>query len=116
MFEILWQHWKQRPSRFFFTLLSIVLSTATLVGILVASHNARSSFRELIGAVQGLPSYDIVNRQGGRFERLLLDESTLNQGVISGLPTLIRGSILRFKEAKTRANVLGIPLANSARG
>ncbi|MCF7961842.1 MAG: FtsX-like permease family protein [Pirellula sp.] len=113
MFEILWQHWKQRPSRFFFTLLSIVLSTATLVGILVASHNARSSFRELIGAVQGLPSYDIVNRQGGRFERLLLDESTLNQGVVSGLPTLIRGSILRFKEAKTRANVLGIPLANS---
>lgn len=113
MFEILWQHWKQRPSRFFFTLLSIVLSTATLVGILVASHNARSSFRELIGAVQGLPSHDIVNGKGGRFERSLLDESTVNEGVVSGLPTLIRGSILRFKEAKTRANVLGIPLANS---
>ena len=113
MYNILWQHWKQRPSRFFFTLLSLVLSTSTLVGILVASHNARSSFRELSKAVQGLPSYDIVNVQGGRFESSLLDDLELKRGIECAIPTLIRGSILRHNEEKTRGMVLGIPLTEA---
>jgi len=68
MYQILWQHWQQRPGRLFLTLLSLILSTATLIAILVASHNARTSFRDLNNAVQGLPSLDVVNSTGGRFE------------------------------------------------
>ena len=110
MFLVLWQHWLQRPARFFFTLLSLILSTATLVGIIVASHNARSSFRELSTAVQGLPSLDIVNSGGGRFELSSLDSPALQQDTQAVLPTLIRGSIMRFKEQKSRGLIIGIPM------
>ncbi len=113
MLLVLWQHWLQRPTRFFFTLLSLILSTATLVGIIVASHNARSSFRELSSAVQGLPSLDIANAQGGRFELASLDLPTLQRDVQAALPTLIRGSIFRFKEQKARGLLIGIPLSGA---
>ena len=113
MFLVLWQHWLQRPARFFFTLLSLILSTATLVGIIVASHNARSSFRELSTAVQGLPSLDIVNSEGGRFELSSLDSAVLQQDTQAVLPTLIRGSIMRFKEQKSRGLIIGIPMAET---
>ena len=113
MFLVLVQHWLQRPARFFFTLLSLVLSTATLVGIIVASHNARSSFRDLSSAVQGLPSLDIANAQGGRFELGALDLPALQLDVQAALPTLIRGSLLRFKEQKARGLVIGLPLSNA---
>lgn len=115
MFQILWQHWRQRPSRFVFTLLSLVLSTATLVAIVVASHNARSSFRELSDSVQGLPSIDIVNREGGRFQRSLLDGIAFPSGVSlqdsvpASFPNLLRGTILRFKENKAKGLAIGIP-------
>ena len=113
MLLVLWQHWRQRPTRFLFTLLSLVLSTATLVGIIVASHNARSSFRELSSAVQGLPSLDIANAQGGRFALSELDASALQQDLQAALPTLIRGSIIRFKGQKARGLVIGIPVAQT---
>ena len=113
MFLVLYQHWLQRPARFFFTLLSLVLSTATLVGIIVASHNARSSFRELSSSVQGLPSLDIANTQGGRFELALLDLPAMQMDAQAALPTLIRGSLLRFKEQKARGLVIGLPLSKA---
>ncbi|HUP81811.1 MAG TPA: hypothetical protein VM260_24890, partial [Pirellula sp.] len=113
MFLVLWQHWRQRPTRFFFTLLSLVLSTATLVGIIVASHNARSSFRELSSAVQGLPSLDIAKAEGGRFELSEIDVPTFERDVQAALPTLIRGTVLRFKEQKARGLVIGIPMTDS---
>ena len=113
MLLVLWQHWLQRPTRFFFTLLSLVLSTATLVGIIVASHNARSSFRELSSAVQGLPSLDIANAQGGRFELSALDTPTFQRDTQAVLPTLIRGSMFRFKDQKARGLVIGIPLTEA---
>ena len=113
MFLVLWQHWRQRPTRFFFTLLSLVLSTATLVGIIVASHNARSSFRELSSAVQGLPSLDIAKAEGGRFELSEIDVPTFEREVQAVLPTLIRGTILRYKEQKARGLAMGIPMTDS---
>ena len=113
MFQVLIQHWLQRPARFFFTLLSLVLSTATLVGVIVASHNARSSFRELSSAVQGLPSLDIANSQGGRFEWGLLDLPAMQMDVQAAVPTLIRGSLMRFKEQKSRGLVIGMPLSKA---
>lgn len=113
MYQILWQHWQQRPGRLFLTLLSLILSTATLVAILVASHNARTSFRDLNNAVQGLPSLDVVNSTGGRFERSLFDSDFSDDLVTSSLPTLIRGTILRNKELKSRAIAIGLPLAES---
>lgn len=115
MLNILWEHWKQRPTRLVFTLVSLVLSTATLVSIFVASHNARSSFRELNNAVQGLPSLDIVNVNGGRFQEAEFDLSvikTVDKAI--AMPTLIRGTVIRNKEQKTRGLALGIPLAESA--
>jgi ABC-type lipoprotein release transport system permease subunit len=113
MYSILWQHWIQRPSRFAFTLISLILSTATLVGIVVASHNARSSFKELGTSVQGLPSLDVVNEQGGRFELALLEDLPLPESALSSMPTLIRGSVIRFKERKSRGLILGLPLDKS---
>ncbi len=113
MLLVLWQHWLQRPTRFFFTLLSLVLSTATLVGIIVASHNARSSFRELSSAVHGLPSLDIANAQGGRFELSGLDTPTFQRDTQAALPTLIRGSMFRFKDQKARGLVIGIPMTET---
>ncbi len=113
MLLVLWQHWLQRPTRFFFTLLSLVLSTATLVGIIVASHNARSSFRELSSAVQGLPSLDIANAQGGRFELSVLDSPTFQRDTRAAMPTLIRGSMIRFKDQKARGLVIGIPMTEA---
>ncbi len=114
MLQVLWQHWLQRPTRFFFTLISLILSTATLVGIIVASHNARTSFRELSNAVQGLSSLDVGNAQGGRFELSTLDVPDFDRDVQAALPTLIRGSIFRFKEQKARGLVMGIPVSNAS--
>ena len=113
MFLVLWQHWLQRPMRFFFTLLSLVLSTATLVGIIVASHNARSSFRDLSNAVQGLPSLDISNAEGGRFDLSSLDASILGRDVVVGMPTLVRGTMFRHQEQKARGLVIGVPMAQN---
>ena len=113
MYQILWQHWQQRPGRLFLTLLSLILSTATLIAILVASHNARTSFRDLNNAVQGLPSLDVVNSTGGRFEGSLLDTDFSDDFIKSSLPTLIRGTILRNKELKSRAIAIGLPLNES---
>lgn len=113
MLQVLWQHWLQRPARFFFTLISLVLSTATLVGIIVASHNARTSFRELSNAVQGLSSLDVANEKGGRFELSTLDVPVFERDVDAALPTLIRGSIFRAKEEKARGLVMGIPISDA---
>lgn len=114
MFQVLWQHWLQRPARFFFTLISLVLSTATLVGIIVASHNARTSFRELTNAVQGLTALDITKEQGGRFELSVLDAPAFERDVQATMPTLIQGTILRFQEEKARGQVMGIPMSNAS--
>ena len=113
MFLILWQHWLQRPVRFFFTVLSLVLSTATLVGIIVASHNARSSFRELSSSVQGLPSLDILSSEASRFDLSAIDAPAMQREVQATMPTLIRGSVLRFKEFKSRGLIIGVPLSDS---
>ncbi|MEQ1826396.1 MAG: FtsX-like permease family protein [Pirellula sp.] len=112
MFQVIWQHWLQRPSRFALTMASLVLSTATLIGILVASHNARSSFKELGKAVQGLPSLDVINSEGGRFDHSLLPRLPLGDDSDAIAPMLVRGSMLRFKEHKSRGLVIGIPLSN----
>lgn len=114
MLNILWEHWKQRPTRLLFTLVSLILSTATLVSIFVASHNARSSFRELNKAVQGLPSLDIVSASGGRYSGSDFDLA-LTQSVEDSvaMPTLIRGTVIRNKELKSRGLAIGIPLDES---
>ncbi|MFY7878199.1 MAG: ABC transporter permease, partial [Pirellula sp.] len=114
MLNILWEHWKQRPTRLLFTLVSLILSTATLVSIFVASHNARSSFRELNKAVQGLPSLDIVSASGGRYSSSDFDPA-LTQSVEGSvaMPTLIRGTVIRNKELKSRGLAIGIPLEES---
>jgi len=96
--------------RFFFTLLSLVLSTATLVGIIVASHNARSSFRDLTNAVQGLPALDITNAEAGRFELASLDIAALNREAKAGLPILMRRTALRHQAHKAHGMVIGIPI------
>ncbi len=114
MLLVLWQHWLQRPARFFFTLISLILSTATLVGIIVASHNARTSFRELSNAVQGLSALDITNEQGGRFELSALDRSVFERDVQAAVPMLIQGSILRFQEEKARGLVIGVPMSDAS--
>jgi putative ABC transport system permease protein len=114
MLLVLWQHWLQRPTRFFFTLISLVLSTATLVGILVASHNARNSFRELSNAVQGLASLDVTHSEGGRFELSRLDVAVFEKEVQGAIPTLIRGTKLRFQEQAARGMALGIPVSDSS--
>ena len=113
MFLVLWQHWLQRPTRLFFTLLSLVLSTATLVGIIVASHNARNSFRELSSAVQGLPSLDVTNSEGGRLELSSLDVPIFEREVQAAMPMLVRGTKLRFKENGTPGLAIGVPIADA---
>jgi putative ABC transport system permease protein len=113
MLNILWEHWKQRPARFFFTLLSLILSTATLVSIFVASHNARSSFRNLNEAVQGLPSLDLVSSSDERLEASDWDVATvLVEGEVN-MPTLIRGTILRNQQNKSPGIVLGVPIQSA---
>lgn len=111
MLSIFLQHWRQRPARFLFTLASLVLSTATLIGILVASHNARSSFKELGKALQGLPCLDIVHDLGQRFELASIQSIPPSNRITAMLPMLIRGSILRHKEEKSRGLVIGLPLS-----
>jgi putative ABC transport system permease protein len=110
MFQVFWQHWKQRPARIFLTIVSLMLATATLVGILVASHNARSSFQQLGKAVQGLPSVDIVNADGGRFEQSAIADVPTIPKATAQVPMLIRGSLFRFKDNKSRGLVIGVPL------
>ena len=112
MFAVLWQHWRQRPARFFLTLISLVLSTATLVSVFVASHNARMAFQALNSAVRGLPSLDIVNLEGDRFQLSLLDNVLSDEQWQPALPTLVRGTILRNGVNKSRGLALGIPLSS----
>ena len=109
MFAVLWQHWRQRPARFFLTLISLILSTATLVSVFVASHNARMAFQALNNAVKGLPSLDIVNAEGDRFQLNLLDKLLADEQWQPALPTLVRGTILRNSTDKSRGLALGIP-------
>lgn len=109
MFAVLWQHWRQRPARFFLTLISLILSTATLVSVFVASHNARMAFQALNNAVKGLPSLDIVNAEGDRFQLNLLDTLLGDEQWQPALPTLVRGTILRNSTNKSRGLALGIP-------
>ena len=111
MFAVLWQHWRQRPARFFLTLISLVLSTATLVSVFVASHNARMAFQALNSAVRGLPSLDIVNLEGDRFQLALLDNVLSDEQWQPALPTLVRGTILRNGVNKSRGLALGIPIS-----
>lgn len=112
MFAVLWQHWRQRPARFFLTLISLILSTATLVSVFVASHNARMAFQALNNAVRGLPSLDIVNAEGDRFQLGLLDNLLQDEKWQPALPTLVRGTILRSTTNKSRGLALGMPLAD----
>lgn len=114
MFSVLWQHWRQRPARFFLTLISLVLSTATLVSVFVASHNARVSFQELNNAVKGLPSLDIVNANGDRFELTQITSLLNDTDWQPALPTLVRGTIFRNKTLKSRGLALGIPMSSPA--
>ena len=109
MFAVLWQHWRQRPARFFLTLISLILSTATLVSVFVASHNARMAFQALNNAVKGLPSLDIVNAEGDRFQLNLLNTLLADEQWQPALPTLVRGTILRNSTHKSRGLALGIP-------
>jgi putative ABC transport system permease protein len=111
MFAVLWQHWRQRPARFFLTLISLILSTATLVSVFVASHNARMAFQALNSAVKGLPSLDIVNAEGDRFQLELLDKLMADDQWQPALPTLVRGTILRNSTNKSRGLALGMPFS-----
>ena len=63
--------------------------------------------------MQGLPSLDIANAEGGRFELSELDVPTFERNVQAALPTLIRGTVLRFKDQKARGLAIGIPMAES---
>lgn len=112
MFAVLWQHWRQRPARFFLTLISLVLSTATLVSVFVASHNARMAFVALNSAVKGLPSLDIVNAEGDRFQLDLIDDLLADKQWQPAWPTLVRGTILRNGTNKSRGLALGFPFSN----
>lgn len=112
MFAVLWQHWRQRPARFFLTLISLILSTATLVSVFVASHNARMAFQALNSAVKGLPSLDIVNAEGDRFQLDLLDSLLADEKWQPALPTLVRGTILRNSTNKSRGLALGMPFSD----
>ena len=109
MFAVLWQHWRQRPARFVLTLVSLILSTATLVSVFVASHNARMAFQALNSAIKGLPSLDVVNAEGDRFNLDLLNAVLTDKEYQPAIPTLVRGTILRNGDKKSRGLALGFP-------
>ena len=110
LLSILIANWFERPLRFFITLLGLALSATTLVGIIVASHNARASYQALNKTISGIPAIDVFATDGERFDETLLSGFDYPTEIADAIPMLFRGSTVRFEEQRLRGLILGIPL------
>lgn len=113
MNSILWQHWKQHPGRLALTLISMAIATATVIGALLASNSVRRAYRDLVQAVEPIPSVEITAREGGRFDTAEGPDIQAVEGVAQVIPMVFRGSLIRAGTNRTKCIVMG---ASSSQG
>jgi putative ABC transport system permease protein len=107
MRSILLHHWTVRPLRLVLTLLGLALASATLFGIVVASHNARRSYQRLNQSSVGRPAIDVGASDGSRFRQSELESMAHTLGRPVPALMLFRATTLRFRERKLQGLALG---------
>ena len=106
--QLLMSQWKQRPGRTLFSILSVSIAVAAVLGTLLAQSSVRRGYQVLSEAVEGPPGLDIVPVEGGRFS---IDEVPAFQdnAILASVPLLSRTTSARVSGNKFKSIVLGLP-------
>lgn len=110
-----YRQWQRRPLRAIFTILSVAIAVAAMLGTSVAQTTVRAAYRNLTAAVSGVPAIDIVSRAGGRFAASELPPLDDVPGVRGSVPLLFRTTFLRAKGKRSRVLTAGLDFAEVSR-
>ena len=106
--QLLMSQWRQRPGRTFFSIFSIAIAVAAVLGTMLAQSSVRRGYQVLSQAVEGPPALDIVSLSGGRFP--IADVPVLDDEAISAaVPLLSRTTSARVSGQRFKSIILGLP-------
>ena len=109
--RLLVRQWARRPGRALATVLSVAVAVGAVVATWVSADASRAGYARLTNTIEGVPSVDILAREGGRFEAGLLPDLAGVPGVRAVVPLFYRPTLLRVGEKRVREIAVGVDAA-----
>lgn len=109
LYQLSTRELRTRPGRAALTFLSIVISVATVVAVLITSRVTRRAYAELYQTLSGRAALQIVARGGGNFDGAEAEKIATATGVQTVVPIVQQSAILYPEEGeRSVVLVLGI--------
>ncbi len=104
------RQWRQRPARTAFSMFSVAIAVAAVLGTALAQSSVRAGNRGLARLVDERPAFEIVSATGGRI--VLADVPSLEgiAGLADHFPLISRASLCRLHGRRLRSILVGLPV------
>ena len=108
---LLLRQWRNRPGRALAAAASVAVAVGAVVATWAAAEASREGYRRLTETVAGVPSIDVTDRDGGRFDATLVPRLVDVPGVRAVVPLFYRPTLLRVGESRLREIAVGVDAA-----
>ncbi|MFZ4637408.1 MAG: FtsX-like permease family protein, partial [Pirellulales bacterium] len=108
---LLLRQWRNRPGRALAAAASVAVAVGAVVATWAAAEASREGYRRLTETVAGVPSIDVTDRDGGRFDATLVPRLVDVPGVRAVVPLFYRPTLLRVGENRLREIAVGVDAA-----
>lgn len=106
--RLLVRQWWNRPGRALATVASVAVAVGAVVATWVSADAARTGYRRLTEAIDGVPVVDVVSRGGGRFDAATVPSLVDVAGVRAVVPLFYRPTLLRVGDKRVREIAVGV--------
>jgi putative ABC transport system permease protein len=108
---LLLRQWRNRPGRALAAAASVAVAVGAVVATWAAAEASREGYRRLTETVAGVPSIDVTDRDGGRFDATRVPRLVDVPGVRAVVPLFYRPTLLRVGENRLREIAVGVDAA-----
>jgi putative ABC transport system permease protein len=110
LLPLILQQWRQRPARTSFSLLSVSIAVAAILGTMLAQSSVRQGNRELSDMLESRPAFDIVAATGGRLALDDVPKLADVEGLRGSFPVISRAALARVHGHRLRTILVALPL------
>ncbi|MFM8579691.1 MAG: ABC transporter permease, partial [Planctomycetaceae bacterium] len=106
------RQWKSRPGRALATVASVAVAVGAVVATWVSADASRVGYRKLAESIEGLPTVDIVARDGQRYDATIIPAVLDIPGVKAAIPLIYRRTKIRNGDRLTYQVVAGLSVSD----